>query len=125
MITHIVYALHDAPSKLRILICEVLAALSALSPIEGHRLVLSGFSEFKITFDETYRFQELVNYLSLTSDNDLNLLDDEGLWDLRTAIFVLINTLTNYPASLEDRIFLREEFGRRGLNEVIVVSTFF
>jgi diaphanous 1 len=35
---------------------------------------------------------------------------------------VLINALTNGPESLEERILLREEFSRRGLNEVIVVS---
>jgi diaphanous 1 len=32
----------------------------------------------------------------------------------------LVNAITNCPESLEDRIMLREELGRRGLNEVIV-----
>ena len=33
----------------------------------------------------------------------------------------LINALTNCPEYLEERILLREELGRRGLNEAIVV----
>ena len=33
----------------------------------------------------------------------------------------LVNAMTNFPDSLEDRILLREELTRRGLNEAIVV----
>jgi hypothetical protein len=51
--------------------------------------------------------------------------EDDGAWEARTSSMVLINALTNGPESLEERILLREEFSRRGLNEVIVVSTSF
>ena len=37
----------------------------------------------------------------------------------------LINSLIHSEENLEERIFLREEFGRRGLNEIIIVSPFF
>ena len=46
---------------------------------------------------------------------------DEGVWEARGAVMALVNALTNCPESLEERVTLREEFGRRGLNEVIVV----
>ena len=52
------------------------------------------------------------------------LEDDEAIWDTRTASMALINAITNCPESLEDRIILREEFSRRGLNEAIVVSAY-
>lgn len=48
--------------------------------------------------------------------------DEEGVWEARTASMALVNAITNFPDSLEDRILLREEFTRRGLNEVLVVS---
>ena len=35
----------------------------------------------------------------------------------------LVNAITNCPEELEERVRLREELGRRGLNEVIVVRT--
>ena len=48
---------------------------------------------------------------------------EEGVWEARTASMALVNALTNCPDSLEERIMLREEFSRRGLNEVIVVRS--
>lgn len=48
--------------------------------------------------------------------------DEEGVWEARTASMALVNAITNFPDSLEDRILLREELTRRGLNEVLVVS---
>lgn len=45
-------------------------------------------------------------------------------WESRTAVMTLVNAMTNCPEDLEERVRLREEFGRRGLNEVIVVRIF-
>jgi diaphanous 1 len=50
--------------------------------------------------------------------------EEEGVWEGRTASMALVNALINCPESLEERILLRDEFGRRGLNEVIVVRAF-
>ena len=86
-------------------------------------------SDFCITYEEPFRFETLLNTLRLP---DLAHLDDddgafgfgneeEGVWDARTSSMALINALTNCPESLEERILLREEFGRRSLNEIIVV----
>lgn len=100
----------------------------------GHRLVLAAFSDYRVAFDESFRFEELVAALKLPEtgsesgyQSDGSVAGDEGdegLWDARTASMALINAITNCPEVLEERIMLRDEFGRRGLNEAIVVSTF-
>ncbi len=90
-------------------------------------------SDYRVEFEEAFRFQELIASMRLPeiSDEDETTSDagydneDEGAWDARTASMALINALTNCPDSLEDRILLREEFSRRGLNEVIVVCRLF
>lgn len=81
-------------------------------------------SDYWVAFDESFRFEELIAALRLPDYSD----DPDGGpgagpedWEARTAVLAFINALTNCPESLEDRIFLRDEFSRRGLNEVIVV----
>lgn len=86
-------------------------------------------SDYRVEFEEAFRFQELIASMRLPeiTDEDDAVSDagygteDDGAWEARTASMALINALTNCPDSLEDRILLREEFSRRGLNEVIVV----
>lgn len=86
-------------------------------------------SDYRIAFEEAFRFEELIQSLRLPEDDPNSeviggagtLNEDEGVWEARTASLVLVNALTNCPESLEERVMLREEFGRRGLNEVIVV----
>lgn len=93
---------------------------------------MSAMSDSRIEFNETFRFQDLIGSLRLpdTSLDNEDLgsdqgygLDEEGAWDARTASMSLVNALTNFPDSLEERILLREEFTRRGLNEVLVVRS--
>jgi len=95
-------------------------------------MVMSAMSDYGVVFEESFRFEELISSLRLPEfdSNDLtgsttHTSEDDGAWDARTSSMVLINALTNGPDSLEERILLREEFSRRGLNEVIVVSTGF
>ena len=96
---------------------------------EGHRAVLSAMSDYRVEFEEAFRFQELIASMRLpdVNDEEASSADDgysneeDGAWDARTASMALVNALTNCPDSLEERILLREEFSRRGLNEVIVV----
>ena len=86
-------------------------------------------SDYRVEFEESFRFQELIASLRLpevtddgTTTNDFGYSnDEEGVWEARTASMALVNALTNCPDALEERILLREELGRRGLNEVIVV----
>lgn len=93
-------------------------------------------SDYRIAFEEAFRFEELIQSLRLPEeDPNVELIggggvgagagiEDDGVWEARTASLVLVNALTNCPESLEERVMLREEFGRRGLNEVIVVRSF-
>ncbi|KAG1763151.1 armadillo-type protein [Suillus occidentalis] len=123
IITHIVYSSYGASLKTRTLAAELLAAICVLSLNQGHKAVMAAFSDYRIVYDELYRFDSLVAALRISDQNNnpaVGLRDEDGIWEARTAYMALINALTNCPESLEDRISLREEFGRRGLNEVIV-----
>ena len=129
IITHIVYSIYGASLKSRTLTAELLAAICVLSPNRGHKAIMAALSEYRIAYDELYRFESLVAALRIPDGQnndpptiDTSSVEDEGIWEARTAFMALVNALTNCPESLEDRILLREEFGRRGLNEVIVVG---
>jgi diaphanous 1 len=76
-----------------------------------------------VAHNETFRFEELVQSLKPDDDGMRPTREDieEGIWEARTASLALVNTITNCPESLEQRITLREEFGRRGINEALVV----
>lgn len=110
---------------------ELLAAVCFVKDQDGHKSVLSALSDYRIAFDEPFRFQGVVTSLQLqegddgAGGDDVFSPDEETArlaWEAKAASMTLVNALTNFLESLEDRITLREEFGRRGLNEVIVVS---
>ncbi len=130
IITHIAYSLHHPSYKLRALVSDLLAAICILAIPEGHNMVMAAMSDYRIVFEESFRFEEVISSLRRLPEADPNDFtgggthpsEDDGAWDARTSSMVLINALTNGPESLEERILLREEFSRRGLNEVIVVS---
>ena len=127
MITHIAYSLHESNAKLRALVTTVLAAISFISVQEGHKAVISALSDYRIEFLEAFRFEGLITSLRLP---EVEYGDgppspeagEEGVWEARTAVMSLINAITTCPDALEDRVLLRDEFTRRGLNEVMVVS---
>lgn len=108
---------------------DLLAAICILAIPEGHKMVMAAMSDYRIVFEESFRFEELISSLRLPEvdpddfTGNTHPLEDDGAWDARTSSMVLVNALTNGPESLEERMLLREEFSRRGLNEVIVVST--
>ncbi|GAA5859773.1 hypothetical protein JCM1840_006447 [Sporobolomyces johnsonii] len=127
LITYIVYSLYTTSNKLRALVADVLAALCVLSLDNGHRVVLAAFSDARVAYDEKFRFEYLVDSLAV-KDVQRDGEDDEhpheeedetGLWEYRTAAMSLVNALANSPNELEERIMLREEFARRGLNEAM------
>lgn len=115
-----------ASLKLRTIAAELLAAITVLSVVDGHKLVLAAMSEYRIAFDEAFRFEHLVALLRLPDpDNAAGPeVEEDGIWEARTAALALINAITNCPDDVEERVLLREEFGRRGLNEAIVVCCF-
>jgi len=126
------YALHTSSLKVHSLASELLAAICMLSVSDGHKAVLAAMSDFRIAYDEDFRFDTLLSSLRLPdvdidndsdSDNGIGFGNEEdGVWEARTSTMTLINALTTCPEDLEDRLVLRDEFSRRGLNELIVVS---
>lgn len=128
MITHIAYSLYGSNAKLRALVTTVLAAISFISVQEGHKAVISALSDYRIEFLEVFRFEGLIASLRLPEVEygdgpPAPEPEEEGVWEARTAVMSLVNAITTSPDSLEDRILLRDEFTRRGLNEVMVAST--
>jgi diaphanous 1 len=125
IVTCMTLSLHNASLRLRTLVCEVLAALCVLSPNEGEKLVLASFSEYRVAHVEMFRFEELIRFLKFGLDDDAETLEDfpamEGVWEAKAATMTLLNALSNCPDNLEERVLIREEFSRRGLNEAIVV----
>ncbi|KAG0366943.1 hypothetical protein BGZ54_004660 [Gamsiella multidivaricata] len=115
LVAHISYCLYTTNSKLRTKVAEVLAALCVMSP-ESHRLVLMALSDFRVAHEERFRFEYLVHTLAAPIPEDA---DSEGFeWEYRTACLSLMNALANSPSSLDDRISLRNELRRRGLEDV-------
>lgn len=104
----------------------VLAAISFISVQEGHKAVISALSDYRVEFSEAFRLEGLIAYLRLPEveygdETPVPEAEEEGIWEARTAVMSLVNAITTSPDSLEDRILLRDEFTRRGLNEVMVV----
>lgn len=100
-----------------------------LSIVDGHKVVLAALSDFRVAFDEDFRFKNLLSNLrtvDIDIDDDENSVvgfgdEEDGVWEARIGVMALLNALTNCPEDLEERILLREELSRRGLNELIVV----
>ncbi|KAF9922772.1 hypothetical protein FBU30_007121, partial [Linnemannia zychae] len=120
LVAHISYCLYTTNSKLRTKVAEVLAALCVMSP-DSHRLVLMALSDFRIAHEERFRFEYLVQSLATTVSGDMDGIDDHQEsfeWEYKTACLSLMNALANSPSSLDDRISLRNELRRRGLEDV-------
>lgn len=104
---------------------EVLAALCVMSP-DSHRLVLMALSDFRVAHEERFRFEYLVQSLATTITSDMDGIGGSGAnehqesfeWEYKTACLSLMNALANSPSSLDDRISLRNELRRRGLEDV-------
>ncbi|KAF9984464.1 hypothetical protein BGZ65_000349, partial [Modicella reniformis] len=118
LVVHISYCLYTTNSKLRTKVAEVLAALCVMSP-ESHRLVLMALSDFRVAHEERFRFEYLVQTLATPVSDDADGTDHEDgfEWEYKTACLSLMNALANSPASLDDRISLRNELRRRGLED--------
>lgn len=104
-------------AKLRAQVADLLAAISVLG---SAKLVLAAFGDHRVAFGETFRFEFLIQGLRVDEIGDGE--EDAAEWEWRTSGVALVNALADAPDELEERVMLREEFGRRGLNEVIVVS---
>ncbi|KAF9546050.1 hypothetical protein EC957_010186 [Mortierella hygrophila] len=125
LVAHISYCLYTTNSKLRTKVAEVLAALCVMSP-DSHRLVLMALSDFRVAHEERFRFEYLVQSLATVITGDIDGIGGGGAnehqeifeWEYKTACLSLMNALANSPSSLDDRISLRNELRRRGLEDV-------
>jgi diaphanous 1 len=104
-----------------------LAALCVLSVQNGLHSVLAAFSDFRVGHAEQFRFEYFLDSMKPADfgEDQLDLEADEtaALWEYRTSAMSLVNAIVNSPEAIEDRIALREEFARRGLNEVMTVCS--
>ncbi|CAG8641106.1 13403_t:CDS:2, partial [Funneliformis mosseae] len=110
----IVFCLHTTNNKLRSQVADVLAALCVLS-LDGHKLVVGSFTEFRVIHEEKFRFQYLVESLRRNEEEDSTSIE------YKAAGLSLINAIVNSPDIIEERILLREEFERRGIDDVFKV----
>ncbi|KAF7302007.1 Formin-like protein 6 [Mycena indigotica] len=127
LITHMAYALHGSSLKLRGLVTRILAALCGLPADrpEGQKLVLAALTDYRIEFEEAFRFEQLLEFMRDTFDAEGDLGSEEvkreaELWEARTWSMALVNQLIFHSEAFEDRVMLRDEFARRGLNEAVV-----
>jgi diaphanous 1 len=114
LVASIVFCLHTVNNKLRSQVADVLAALCVLS-LDGHKLVVGAFTEFRIIHEEKFRFQYLVNSLKGNEEEDSTSIE------YKAAGLSLVNAIVNSPDIIEERILLRDEFERRGIDNVFKV----
>ncbi|CAG8649703.1 10233_t:CDS:2, partial [Acaulospora colombiana] len=105
--------MHTPNNKLRSQVADVLAALCVLS-LEGHRLVLNAFSDFRQVHEEKFRFQYLMDTLKFSEN------EDSVSMEYRSACLSLVNAIVTSPEDVEERMMLRKEFERRGLTELFL-----
>ncbi|CAG8664853.1 10030_t:CDS:2, partial [Ambispora gerdemannii] len=113
LISNIVFCLNTRNNRLRAQVADILAALCVLS-LEGHKHVLGALSDFRIIYEEKekYRFEYLISTLK---GNDT---EDSSSIEYKAACLSLVNAIVNSPEEVEQRVLLREEFERRGIDEV-------
>lgn len=136
LVTSIVFNIYSPSLKLRSLVADVLAALCLLSQ-DGRRLVLSAFSDARLDHGEKFRFEWLVDRIKVADIPDDQTIDgstalpsaeeddadEASFFEWRAAAMALVNALANTPHDLEERMMLRDELARRGLNEAMQVRT--
>eukprot|EP01132_Coremiostelium_polycephalum_P005576 gene5576-6942_t len=87
---------------------EILTAVSLVSE-SGYRLVMESLQYFKQVRKEKFRFTFLVESMTQMSD------DREYV----TTCLALINSIVNSPEEIDERVQLRTEFSRLGLDSII------
>ncbi|CAJ0926844.1 13115_t:CDS:10 [Entrophospora sp. SA101] len=114
LILNIVFCLLFTPNnKLRTQVAEILAVLCVWS-LDGHRLVVESFSDSCVINKEKYRFQCFMDTFKTKGDADGEEEDSTSI-EYKVAGLSLVNAIVNKPDQIEERILLREEFGRRGI----------
>lgn len=133
VITYLVYGLHTPSHKLRTHVAEMIGPLCILSQDAGYKRILSAFSDFRIFYEENFRFEYLVQSIAVRDEpaesggdsEAQSEADEAALWEYRWKALSVINCVIGSSSELEERMSLRDELARRGLNEVITVSDLF
>lgn len=89
-------------------VLTLLAAVCLCFDTDGHKQVLEAMTHFKLVKREEARFQTLVDQLKNSDDASY-----------QTAALTFINAIVNSPADIDVRTFLRAEFARLGLPEIL------
>lgn len=119
LISLIVACLDTGNLKIRTNVADLLAGISVVSEDKGHRMVLDALSDFAAMNGERFRFEKLIDNLHVPETSGDAL--DDTFWAECMPVLVLLIAITASCPDLEQRIALREEFSRRGFNEIIVV----
>src|SRR5258708_18045476 len=72
IITHIAYSLHNPSYKLRALVSDILAAICILAITEGYNMVMAAMSDYRIVFEESFLFEEVISSLRLPTDTNIH-----------------------------------------------------
>lgn len=123
IIYDLIIALHTPNLRLRVQIADLLSALCVLSAEEGRRLLLDGFSEAALHIKHANRFEWLIRGLIPSAETESDVDVNDEVWEWRTEVLILFNALAGASALLEERCDLRGELHRRGLNEILGVSS--
>ena len=127
VVGHIAACLRPPSHKLRAQVADVLSALCILAQRDGHAIVVAALSDLRLGPTERFRFEWLIRSLAPADDEGASFAESEedeaALWEYRTSAMSLLNALTNSPDDLEERVVLRDELARRGLNEALTVRS--
>jgi len=125
LISKIAYCLHTGNDRLRMMAADLLAALCIVAEAgQGRQLVLDAMTDFQTYYAERFRFEYLVESLvEKASQRGETFFTDSNnpmaAFDYKTSALTLINAMISSAINLSDRIALREEFWRRGLQGVV------
>ncbi|KAF6762199.1 hypothetical protein DFP72DRAFT_598410 [Ephemerocybe angulata] len=78
---HILLTTHRCPFKVHTLAAELLAAICILSMTEGHKVVLAALSDFRVAYEEGFRFETLISTLRLPEvDMEADSDNEDWVW---------------------------------------------
>lgn len=118
LIAMVVCSLYASAARQRAATLDLLGGLCVISPDEGLQYVLDGFSDARPVYRETFRFQWLIHGLR-RAPTDHSFSEEEDRW--RVAVVTFCNALCGSVENGDERMALRDELRRRGLDDALQV----
>lgn len=110
-INSIALSLKHKEYRTKSLVLELLAAVCLVDG--GHSIVLRAFDHFKHVYDETVRFETLMNFFRRDSnEHDFNI-------DFMVACMQFINIVVHSTQNMNFRVHLQYEFTHLGLDDYL------